>query len=441
MLPIKRILIKWFHGVVEYLIFFPIFLVIAVLTLSNHQLSIMICVLPFLMLFSLLFISSVSNKKGWVYILFSLIISTLFAMIIGGTIRSWSVLFIFGFAVCYRGIIHGQREWKTMFPVDVMWLSSLIIYFFGFFLFHYISTLKYYFNIFSWVGVLVIILAMFISNNDQLGSATLINNKKVSINLPVKQKNRYFISATILVILVLTNIHSIQTFLSGLSSRFFGWLYYIFTLLGNGKHHEQTKTGASMPSMLPGMKEARPSQFMLILEKIAIGLAYCLLVVLCFLLLFFIFKKARTLIVRVMTIIKKWFNQIFHIENKEEGESAYIDEKESIINWKDWRKNNQQRAQEWVTSWFKHPPKWDDLTNKEKIQIFYRQFVKFQMKKGTTFKLSHTPQENIDAWVKEHPDQTEIVQLADVYGQAKYGNSEISDEAVTSIESIIEKNK
>lgn len=82
-------------------------------------------------------------------------------------------------------------------------------------------------------------------------------------------------------------------------------------------------------------------------------------------------------------VIKKFLDQLLD-KMEETGESSsYIDEKESIMDWKEWRSELADRAKERLSPLVQRKESWNKLTNnRDKVRFLYREFLLNQIKLG-----------------------------------------------------------
>ena len=115
-----------------------------------------------------------------------------------------------------------------------------------------------------------------------------------------------------------------------------------------------------------GMEEAgEPSWLVLLLEKIAMVLAYILAAAIAVWALWFLFKRLKKLI---KTLLDK-LNQ-YAMRSGEE----YTDEEESTLNWEEKSKSFRERLQKRIA--FSRQPAWESLDARQKIRRLYQQLLK-----------------------------------------------------------------
>ena len=116
----------------------------------------------------------------------------------------------------------------------------------------------------------------------------------------------------------------------------------------------------------------------------------------------------------------------------------YIDEKENIFEWDDWLQERKQHLKNFVDQTFTRKPRWDTLTNEEKVRFVYRQLVQRAFKQDLN--LSQTPRESIEKMISSMlVDQARVCKLRDAYEQVRYGEQTIDDDVITEIYTLLQE--
>lgn len=434
----KVIFAKWLQGMIECLILLPIILAVGILSVSSSLLWIWIGSLPLLFLTGLLSQTLFSGKKRWVYLLISLIGSAIIPLLFMGAPVPIAISWLVGLVWAYRGVLCAKHPSEGLFSIMFLWVG-LLIYFVAYFFYRYVPAFHSYMGLIAWAGILTLGLTLFLTNHQHLKSATLSEDQKPILARALKVQNRFFILITFVIILLIANFRLLKDAFSKLTATILHWIILLFSLFNS----HQSPKGNSAPSqqMLPFTKKGEPSAFAALLDKILVIVVYVVLIAAAILLLVYVIKKLKGPLKRAFSWLHTFLNQLFNIKDREDENQQYIDEKESVMTLKEWRKNYQDRLKDWLANRLKHEPRWEDLqSNREKVRYLYRHSLLQLMKEGYSFKASDTPGETILEWKNHNPeDKEKLDRLEEVYGKARYGDREIKDQEIKDIDSFLDR--
>ena len=432
---------KWFQGMIEGLVLFPVFLAIGNFIIPSKELYVWVGTLSFLFFMGSAFRTFVPDKKRWFYIIFTLLVSLLTPTFLGEGLIYIIIIYVINIIVTFRGILYSEQEWRVLFPTSFMWSFGLPSYFVGYFFYKHIERLSLYLDVFTWAGILLIISILFVSNNEHLKSATLSKESKPFVARALKVQNRLFIIITLLIIVIITNFNILQSILLKMITLIIKGIIAFMSLFDREEVIEEQpvqQNEAAMPPMEPG----EPSLIALILEKIMMIVFYIAIVIAVIMLVRLLSKKIGVWVKSSWNWLKRFFNRLLNLNNQDEEENLYFDEKESTFDWKDWRKKNQEKVKELISTVFNREPKWKDLTNNEKVRYIYRNTVIQQIKRGFKFNPYKTPIETIAELKEKSPDRaSDMTVLENLYGKARYGKEEINNEEVQKVTSLIDSSK
>ncbi|MFA9557055.1 hypothetical protein ACERII_07115 [Evansella sp. AB-rgal1] len=432
----EEVVKKWIYGLLEYLCLFPLIFMIGIFSMES-QLFVLITVLPVMFLIGICLRVFIKNSKKWVYVLFNLFSSAIVAYLLIDGIIATSIFFLFAIFMVIRGINYVENSWETVFPVSYLWIS-LLSYFIIFFFFRNSEILQPYSDYITWTGLLTVVFTLFVSNSRQLKSATLTEKKNGLINKTMTWHNRIFIGLTVIFIIIIANYRYVQEIIDQLKEAIRNILIWFVQLFEN--EPPENITSIEPAEIVPPdfMEEpGDPSIIAVILERIFSVILIILLVAGSIILLYIFFKKIRGW----LRALRIWLGKMLNLFNSEKEEDllAYVDEKESAFDWKQFRHGYEERLKDWFTETFKREPKWKDLkSNAERARFLYRHYILKQMKKGYKFRESNTPMETMKELDKKDERNT---MLATTYAKARYSKEQIEKEKVDELKTYLDNEK
>ncbi len=421
----RNLLITLFQGMVEYLLLFPIILIIGVL-LEAPSLGAWLISLFGLFCIGVLFKTLLPNQKWWVYASFSLVIGVFSSVFFYEQLIVWIIWAIIHPSLIYRGIMYASRSWDRLLSAGFLWFGGFIIYFISYFFFRYVEKLHPYLTLITVAGASVIVLILFISNSEQLKSATLSKQRTPFISRTIKKQNRLFLVITIALIALVTNGQAIRDVLLNGVKSFINWMLG-FVSSSQGEQMTEQAPPPAQPNL--GLEPGEPSAFAKFLEMIMTYVFYVFLIVAAIAALLLIIKKSRLWIKRIIGSFIAFLKQIGNRSMERQETGQYIDEKESVFDWKEWKKEQQDKAKELVQNIFKREPRWESLSNHQKVRYIYRRFLLQQLTK-LNFKPTNTPRETLQELKTNIVDEGQIDKLRDAYEQTRYGEEDIGDEKI-----------
>jgi hypothetical protein len=418
----QAILEKWLLGMGEFILIFPLVLLLSIYIVPIPLLW--IAHLPILFILGYLFRVSVQDKKRMIYILFTIIISASSAILFYHNVLSYLFVFISNCVIFYRSILYAEREAEKLFSFPKLWIFGFPLYFIAYFLYRFIDPLTPYLKIITWAGIFLVVITLFTSNSNSLKSSTLSKQKKPFVTGSIKQKNRAYILIFISIIAIITNFKVIQIFFYKATVAVISMILSILSIFENDEPIEGTPPPAE--AVTPVLEGGEPSTIAVILDKIMQIAFYSIALIVSVALIIFAGKKLGYLLIKGLKWVLKFLNQIFHLGQREQEEGIqYFDEKESLINIKKWGHGKKNQTKELIFHLFNRKPKWEDLSDREKVRYVYRQLVENKVKQGFILKVSHTPSEIISE-INKKRNQNELKTLLKSYGKARYGKQDLS---------------
>ncbi|MCJ8007530.1 DUF4129 domain-containing protein [Lederbergia wuyishanensis] len=430
----KKRIITLIQGLFEYLLFFPLVLMFGIFIVPE-KLWIWIAVLIGLFIVGVLFRLIFSQQKWWVYAICSIVFSIIPTILFGHYILSLILLSFIHPIVIYRGMMYVGRNWESLLPTSFMWYGGFGIYFVGYILFRYVEKFQSYLTIISICGAAVVVIILFISNSEQLKASTLSKDKKPFISRAIKTQNRVYLILTAAVIFLLTNGKVVQ---EAVLQAFKGFIQLILWLVGSDQGGKAVEETPPPNQMELGLEKGEPNAFLKFLEMIFMYVFYAVIVVLAVGILLLFIKRVRMLVKKYLSKFIAFLKNIIFRSSELEEAGQYIDEKESVFDWKEWKDAQKDKAKGLFQQIFKREPRWDSLTNEQKVRYVYKQMLK-QNKKEIEYKASKTPRETIELLKTLVTENTSLEELRDAYEQVRYGKKNVEDSKIKNLRLLIKE--
>ena len=433
---------KWLQGMVEYLLVFPVLLIAAVYLAPDFLIGVWLAVLPLIFLAVLVFHTFFPGRKRVFYLVFVFILAALAAWLFQTDTLLALVTFAVSMPAGIRGILYAEQPWHDLFSGVYLWTAGFLLYFSSYFFFRYNESFQPYLGLLTGVALLMLVVTLFINNNENLKSATLSKEENPWIGRGVKRHNQFFILATVVLILLIANFRAIQAAFTdlvlGIVRAIFG-LLNLFTTEGPPAAPGE----APGPPAMGGMEPSDPSLIAVILEKVFFVLGSLLVLAFIFLFLWLLVKKFRHLFYKVYQKLAGFFDRMLQPGQSRQWRDAYTDEKESTFDWQDWRRQQQEKAKEKLTGWFRRPPRFAELTSREKVRYLYRHFLARQVENGYNVKTHYTVRETLKELEERLPDDRKVLDKLDVaYAAARYGRRENEEAEIEELARLLrEKDK
>lgn len=431
---------KVFQGIYEYLLFFPVFIIIGINIFHDHRLWSWVACLFVLFIVGVTFRSIFLNQKWWLFSLFSIVIGAGSSFIFTDHLLFVIILAIIHILIVYRGMMYVGQRWEDVLPLSFLWLGSLGMYFVGYFVFRFVESLNPYLNYISTSGILLIVMIMFVSNRDHLKNTTLSKDKTPFISSSIKRQNRVFLLITIFIIMLITNGRKIQEWIGDSFRSVIKWLIEFMSHSGEKEVIEEPPPPPSMEPDFPFEEPKEPSIIAEFLEMITMYATYLFLVVAVIFLLLLFIKKTRMWIINGCKKIIQFLKEIVSQVITREESTQYVEEKESVFNWKEWKDEQQSKAKGFVKNILKRKPSWNSLSNQEKVRFVFRKFILQEMDQ-TKLKEQATPREILEEIKRTgHVDERQIEQLKIAYEKTRYGERDVDEQLINEIHALIKGN-
>lgn len=441
-MPIRKtILFKMLQSIFEYLLLLPILLVIGIHIVSDTQLWFWLICLFGLFTIGIMCRTMIAQQKWWFYSCVAMIIGMSSTFIFVDHLLFMIILTIIHMLLVYRGMMYASQAWEELLPHSLLWIGGLGVYFVSYFIFRYVDVLNPYLNLVTVSGVVFVILTLFTSNSDHLKSTTLSKEKKPFISQTVKRQNRIFIIITIAIILLIANGRRIQ---ETLWNGFRGIIQWMIELLSDGEQGGnlgEDPPPAPVESVLPVVETKEPSAFAKLLEVIAMYVVYISVAIVIILLILLLMKKTRRWLIKVFQKLLQFLRRIGGQITARDELTQYIEEKESVFDWRDWKEENQSKVKAFIQHMFKRKPKWESLSNQEKVRFVFRELIEQEMD-HSVYKAHETPREILESLkTTVEIDEKKLKKLKIAYEQARYGDRDVEQQIVDEIYGLIGKSK
>lgn len=421
----KQVLLRWLWCTLEYLMFFPVVLIIAGIILPFKTAVIFSLTLPVHLLFALVLTSSSGKLKN----LFAVLAGILYVIIISFIFRTalltdgnggQVITIAAGIAAFYIwGIKEGIGESTNTF---FLFSGGLFLHIVVLFIISQVEILKPYFTLAMWVSIIYCIAGLPLTNRHFLISET---NEKDSLKIipgSVLRRNKIIVSIMLIFIIILSFWRALlDTFLFIAES--IAWaIKKVFEFLGSLYQPAED----SAPGLVPGDMEMLPAAggentvLSTILDIIAVAIFVAILV----LVVIYIIKNYKRIYQALYNLLSSFFNRF---QKWSSTEHEYFDREESLL------KTEIQKRQPLLKRLFKREPKWKDMKdNESRIRFIYTEFVVEHIKKGLRFKISDTPAEVVkSAGELDNEDEKDHTMLKNAYNSVRYGAKPIDDETVS----------
>ncbi|MBS4195568.1 DUF4129 domain-containing protein [Lederbergia citri] len=429
----KRLIVTLIQGLFEYLLFFPLVLIIGILVMPQ-LLWIWVPILFGLFIVGVLFRTFFPKQQWWVYAICSFVFGLIPSILFDQSILTLILLCIIHPVCIYRGMMYVGRRWETLLPTSFMWYGGFGIYFVCYLLFRYVEIFKFYLPIISLCGAAVVVIILFISNSEQLRASTLSKEKKPFISRAIKNQNRVYLALTTAVILLLTNGKIIQEAIIQVIK---GLIQMILWLFGSDQG-KRVAEDTSPPQMALDLEKGEPNAFLKFLEMIFMYVFYAAIIALAVGMLLLLIKRVRMAVKKALKRFITFLKNIIFRSADLEDSTQYIDEKESVFDWKEWKEAQQEKAKGLFQQIFKREPRWDSLTNEQKVRYVYKQMLK-QNKKEMDIKASKTPRETIEILKTLVAEKSTLEELRDAYEQVRYGEQDVEVSRINGLRMLIKE--
>lgn len=437
----RNLFINIFQCIFEYLLLFPLYLMFAIYNMGFYQMLLWLGFILLLYFFGVIYRTLFYKQSGFVYGLLAFGIGVISALFFTDSLVIKILLSIAHTIFMFRGMMYTARARHSLLSTAFLWLGGPINYFICFFFYYYLDALQSYLFIFSLAGFITISLILFIANNDHLRAATLSRDAKPFISRPIKRQNRVFLGVTIVLIFLAASLD--------LFRRIFWRIVYVFRAIiqwvlfagSTVRYEDQPQPSRPERPLIPSVVEGESApKIFVFLGIIILYATYVFIFIVLIMLLLLLIKRTRQSVIwfikQIIAFLKRLRDRIFM---KAEDPVQYTDEKENIFDWDEWQKEQQDRFRKFMQEIFTREPKWEDLSNEEKVRFAYRFLVENKGKKY--YAPSLTPREVLNRMQKiiKREDERVVQKLKEAYERTRYGEQSIDDQTVEELYFLIQR--
>ncbi len=275
------------------------------------------------------------------------------------------------------------------------------------------------------------IIVLFVSNTEQLKSATLPGEETVPVlSSSVLRNNRILILLSLVVVMVIGYFNKLKDGTAWLVRKAFMFMLEAFMFLA-GLFITPIDGIEAPPSQGPMELIPEEIQEPSLLKHILNIAGLILSWIAVALLLWFALKAFYKL-------LKKLYRYIIGILRERMSlreDTGFIDEKIKLKGFTEIGRDYIDSFQNWIQRLFEREPKWEELSNnRQRIRFLYRNFLLRCMRAGYTYKKHLTPREtskDILAWQQDRGSQIE--DLAQIYDSIRYGQDDVEDRKVQNL--------
>ncbi|WP_100407944.1 hypothetical protein [Bacillus solitudinis] len=435
MIKLNNLFRTFIKGMFEYLLFFPVVLLSGVFLIDPTLLYFWLVCLSGLFALGLLLKTLLSTKAIWLFMMIVLLVSVATSFAFTDSLWMVFILIPIHFTFMYRGMMYAERDWIILLPTSFLWGGGLTIYFFGYIVYKYVEALQFYLPLITSLAFILISFTLFRTNNQHLRTATLSKKKDPYLGKSIKNQNRFFLMITLIFVTLLTNGQVIQQAVLNMLRALIQAMVSLFSEDGVTQV-EQGPPSARMESILP-TDEYKPSAFAIFIDRLMTYLIFGICVIVIILCLLFLVKKTRdwlkTGIRRLIDYLKKTINA----KVEQHDNYGYVDEKETIFNWNLWKHEQKKKLKSFTSTLFKREPKWDSLSNQEKIRYLYRQILSEHLTKGGQIHHIDTPFEAFEKlYTSGDYDKNKLNQLLKAYEATRYGDLDVGEKKIKHLSKI-----
>jgi len=165
---------------------------------------------------------------------------------------------------------------------------------------------------------------------------------------------------------------------------------------------------------------------------------YVVLAAAFIMLILLITTKTRKKVVQFFRAFIRFLKRLVQRGSKLEEPAPYVDEKESLFSWQDWKKDKKQKAKG-ILNRFKRGPKWQSLSNSEKVRYVYRKLL-LREKENFDYLASDTARETLAKFIAtESKEESKVNQLLDAYEKTRYGHKTVDEDVVEELKVLLKE--
>ena len=421
----KQVLLRWLWCIYEYLMFFPLVLIVSGILLPYETAVVFLVTLPLHLLAGLVLTSVLKKFSNLIVVLSGIAYVIIVFFICRVTFLSGSlqevIAVLIGTAAFYIwGIRAGIGETTSRF---FLFSGSLVLHIISLFFINNVITLNRYFTMAMWVSIIYCIAGIPLTNRRFLINETYEKSSLKTIPASVNRGNRIIVIILLAGTIILSFWRALLDAFIFIAQKVTWVILKIIEFLSSlyipAENGGQGGSQDMMP-LLPG-EEQNP-----IVDIILNIIALLIFAFILFLIIRYIARNYKRIYQALYTLLSSIFNRFQKWSSTEQG---YFDREESLL------KTEIQKRPNMLKRLLKRYPKWRDMKdNESRIRFIYTKFVIGYIRKGLKFRLSDTPAEVAAQAGKYDKDKEKDHSiLADAYNSVRYGAKQVDDETVIAL--------
>jgi hypothetical protein len=427
---LKNLALAWLQGLAELLLYFPVFAAVYVIVprfaLSVPEWLAVISVMYALGYAFHYMLRSVWQLLAWIG---SVAVPAACAWQIGGSPLMIAVSFLSFAAAWIRGRQNRLRGWDRSFSTGVWWIG-MIGYFIASFVYPRLDETAPFSPWITGFGIVALALTLYRTNSSTLDKESQ-SREGAPIAGETRWRNRALLFGLFALILLLASFRTLAAAAAQAGAALFGGAIALLLQLLNMLRPEEAER--SNPPQQPLdlsqlFGESKPSALALFLQKVMYIVVALIMLAAAIWLLYLLVKHGKRWLHRFMG----WYG-----ERLESSDTGYVDEKQSLLDSKEWAR---ERADAWkrrFTGWFGKEPGWDDLTdNRERVRHAFKRLLLGRIAGGYKHHDARTPRETGRELIRRSPLRPDEETALRLYEEVRYGGKEVSDEQAAEVKTL-----
>jgi hypothetical protein len=420
---------KCIPGIIEWIIFFHLILMLAVLTLPEEKLL--------LWAWGILVYVLAGTAAGrflrfrWMQVLAGIAAACLSIPALMSHERNWlsfiyaALLLSVELLAFFRSVKSWRQEWYERLT-GRYYAAGFVSFVVSCFFYRYVAVLKPYAGWLAVMGLFQLVMGFFLLNTGTMLREVNKSGRMERIPGIVLRGNRIMVFTVLVLAFVLSFRKQLTDMTKSLARTVVLAIIKVFMLLSSFLESPEQPPINNAPPLPP---EIPPAEGSPLINTIFNVLAVILGAAAGILLLIFLYRKTGLWLRKIKEYLKSLFSNWLR---RLKSEQAYIDERESLFSLKELAHEAFGGLKRILKINRPEKDRWSDCrNNSDRIRYLYRYFVRESIKKGYLFRRALTPAEtlrDICRWRKIH--EGSVKNLDEGYNQARYGGLEADDDTV-----------
>lgn len=427
---LKKLALAWVQGLAELLLYFPVFVAVYVIV-PRFALSLPEWLAAISVMYALGYAFHYILRTVWQLLawLGSVAVPALCAWLIGGEPLMLAVSFVSLAVAWMRGRQNRLRGWDRSFGSGVWWIG-MIGYFVASFVYPRLHETAPYSPWITGLGITALAFTLYRTNSSTLDKESQ-SKEGASIASETKWRNRALLLGLFALIVLLASFRSLASAAAQAGSTLFGGAIALLLKFFNLFRPEEVERTNPPPQPLDLSQlfgESEPSAFALFMQKVMYVVVALIMLAAAIWLLYLLVKHGKRWLHRFMG----WYG-----ERLESSDTGYVDEKQSLLDGREWAR---ERADEWkrrFAGWFHREPGWNDLAdNRERVRQAFKRLILGKMAGGYEHNESRTPRETGRELERRSPLRQDEEAALRLYEEVRYGGKDVTDEQAAQVKAL-----